>query len=144
MKHWQSYVRASWQLVVEAQGTTKTYLEPDVETFLVHVMARSFERTDFWSVPIAIKMLEAKSLPVNAKKPVLRSVGEECLFIDAWEFKKPRWPDNTYFKQMGSIAFGMASVATRPPDELLDIASLQFDTMSQVLRGVRDLYLSKN
>lgn len=144
MEHWQSYVRASWELVVEAQGITQTYLEPDVEAFLVHVMARSFDRTDFWSVPIAIKMLEAKSLPDNKKKPVLRSVGEECLFIDAWEFKKTRWPDKFYFKQMGSIAFGIASLATRPADELLDMASSQFSNMSQVLRGVRDLYLSKH
>lgn len=144
MKHWSDYVRVSWNLAAEAQSTTQTHLEPEVEAFLVHVMARSFERTDFWSVPVAVAMLEAKSMPRSHRKPILRSLGEECLFIDAWELKKTRWPNSTYFREMGSIAFGQASVLPRPVDEMLDIASLQFGTLSKVLRGVRDLYLPKH
>lgn len=141
--YWQPYVRASWELVMEAQGQSQTYLEPDVETFLVHTMARSFDRPNIWDQPVAIKMLSAQQLPKSQQQPLLKQVGEECLFIDAWQIRQPRWPNPNYFKDMGEIAFGMASLASRPADELLDLASNQFKTMSRVLRQVRDLYQQK-
>jgi len=40
---------------------------------------------------------------------------------------------------MGEIAFGMASIATKPVDLLLELASINFGRMSQVLRHARDL-----
>ena len=144
MKYWQPYVRAGWELVMEAQGQCQTYLEPDIESFLVFTMARNFEKTSVWNKPIAIAMLEAQQLPNSQRQPILQSVGEECLFIDAWQIRQPRWPNPDYFKNMGEIAFGMASTATRPPDALLELASANFKTMSRVLRQVRDLYLHKN
>lgn len=144
MQHWQPYVRASWELVIEAQGRSQTYLEPDIEAFLVHSMARSFDKSNVWSQPIAIKMLSAQNLPNSQKRPLLKEIGEECLFIDAWQIKQPRWPSLSYFKDMGEIAFGMASTASIPADALLDMASNQFEMMSRVLRQVRDLYLHKN
>lgn len=143
MLYWQPYVRASWELVMEAQGQSQTYLEPDVEAFLVHSMARSFDKASIWDQPIAVKMLSAQQLPNSQKKPVLREVGEECLFIDAWQIRQPRWPSPRYFQDMGEIAFGMASLSTRPADILLEMASTHFQLMSRVLRQVRDLYLHK-
>lgn len=141
MQHWQPYVRASWELVMEAQGRSQTYLEPDIESFLVHTMARSFDKPNIWDQPVAIKMLTAQQLPKRQQQPLLKEVGEECLFIDAWEIKQPRWPNPAYFQHLGSVAFGMASLASIPADALLDLASEQFTTMSRVLRQVRDLYL---
>lgn len=129
---------------MEAQGQCQTYLEPDVESFLVFTVARSFEKTSIWSEPVAVKMLEAQTLPKTQRQPLLQSVGEECLFIDAWQIKQPRWPSPNYFKDMGEIAFGMASTASIPADALLELASANFATMSRVLRQVRDLYLHKN
>jgi hypothetical protein len=143
MQHWQPYIRASWELVMEAQGQSQTYLEPDVEAFLVHSMARSFDKANIWDQPIAVKMLMGQQMPNSQKQPFLREVGEECLFIDAWEIRQPRWPSPGYFCDMGAIAFGMASMASRPADELLDLASTHFQLMSRVLRQVRDLYLHK-
>lgn len=139
MQHWQSYVRAGWELVTEAQGISKTYLQSDVEAFLVHTIARTFERTDIWEEPIAIKLMSAQAKPGLTKRIELRSVGEECLFIDAWEIKQPRWPSPRYFQEMGSIAFGMASIATEPVDEMLELVSTNFGRMSQVLRTARNL-----
>lgn len=139
MQNWQPYVRAGWEIVTEAQGISKTYLQPDVEAFLVHTIARTFERTDIWEEPVAIKILTAQTKPGLTKRIELRSVGEECLFIDAWEIKQRRWPSPRYFQDMGSIAFGMASIATEPVDEMLELVSTNFGRMSQVLRTVKNL-----
>lgn len=139
MQNWQPYVRAGWELVAEAQGLTKTYLQSDVEAFLVHTIARTLERTDIWEEPVAIKLMSAQTKPGLTKRIELRSVGEECLFIDAWEIKQRRWPSPRYFQDMGAIAFGMASVATEPVDEMLELVSTNFGRMSQVLRTVKNL-----
>lgn len=139
MQHWQPYVKAGWEIVVEAQGHINTYLQSDVEAFLVHTIARTFERTDIWNEPIAIKLLSAQNKPGLTKCIELRSVGEECLFIDAWEIKQRRWPSLHYFQDMGTIAFGMASVATEPADKLLELVGENFGRMSQVLRTAKNL-----
>lgn len=122
-----------------AQGQSQTYLESDLEAFLVHSIARNMENTHIWEEPIAIKMLSAQQLPRERRQPILRTVGEECLFIDAWQIRQPRWPSPHYFQDMGEIAFGMASTATRPPDALLESVGTNFRTLSRVLRTARDL-----
>lgn len=124
---------------MEAQGRSQTYLESDLETFLVHSIARNMENSHIWEKPIAIKMLSAQQLPREQRPPLLRTVGEECLFIDAWQIRQPRWPSPQYFQDMGEIAFGMASTASRPPDSLLELVSTNFRTLSRVLRTARDL-----
>ena len=139
MQHWQPYVQAGWEIVVEAQGQSNTYLQSDVEAFLVHTIARTFDRTDIWNEPIAIKLLSAQSKPGLTKRIELRTVGEECLFIDAWEIKQRRWPSARYFQDMGAIAFGMARIATEPADKLLELVGENFGRMSQVLRTARNL-----
>lgn len=124
---------------MEAQGRSQTYLESDLEAFLVHTIARNMENTQIWDQPIATKMLTAQHLPRTQRQPVLRGLGEECLFIDAWQIKQPRWPTPRYFQDMGEIAFGMASMTTRPPDVLLESVSTNFGILSRVLRTARDL-----
>lgn len=144
MQNWYPYVKASWEIVVEAQGASKTFLQPEIESFLVHTIARTFECTTIWEQPIAIKMFAAQSLPGLSKRIELRAVGEECLFIDAWQIKSNKWPNPRYFANMGEIAFGMASIATQPADSLLDLVSNNFQRMSQVLRQVKNLYQHNN
>jgi hypothetical protein len=144
MQHWQPYVRAGWEIVVEAQGASQTFLEPDVEAFLVHTVARTIDRTNIWDEPIAIKLLTAQSLPGSKRKPIMRTIGEECLFIDAWGIKQPRWPSPSYFADMGEIAFGIASTSTNPADELLELVSTNFKRMSAVLKQAKVLHLLKN
>jgi len=139
MRYWQDYVRAGWEVVMEAQGRSQTYLEPDLETFLVHSIARNMENTRIWDEPVSIRMLTAQQLPREQRQPLLGTVGEECLFIDAWQIQQPRWPSPQYFQDMGEIAFGMASTSSRPPDELLGLVSSQFALISQVLRQARNL-----
>jgi len=141
MTYWESYVRAGWELVMEAQGRSQVFLDSEVEAFLVFSIARNIDKPSIvWEQPVATKMLEAKSMPRSQQRMVLQSVGEECLFIDAWQIKHNRWPSEDYFSNMGKIAFGMASTATRPPDSLLELVSNQFNTMSSVLRQVKTLH----
>jgi hypothetical protein len=144
MQNWQPYVRAGWEIVVEAQGASQTFLEPDIEAFLVHTIARTMERTDIWKEPIAIKILSAQALPGIKRKPIMREIGEECLFIDGWGIKQPRWPNPKYFANMGEIAFGMASTSSNPADELLELVSTNFVRMSSVLKQAKTLFLLKN
>lgn len=124
---------------MQAQGQSQTYLESDMEAFLVHSIARNMENTRIWEEPIAIRMLTAQQLPRSQRQPILRTVGEECLFIDAWQIRQPRWPSPRYFQDMGEIAFGLASTSSQPADALLESVSTNFSTLSRVLRTARDL-----
>lgn len=141
MKFWAEYVRAGYDVVMEAQGHSRLYLDHDMEAFLVHVVARTFERTDIWNQPIAVKLLTAQQLPSYQKQTALRELGEECLFIDGWQIKQNLWPGPKYFEDMGKLAFGFASMASRPHDDLLEAAANNFNQASLILRSVRDLYL---
>lgn len=143
MKFWAEYVRAGYDMVMEAQGYSQLYLDNDMESFLVHVVARTFERTDIWNEPVAIKLMTAQQLPQHQRQLALRTVGEECLFIDSWQVKQNRWPSPRYFEDMGKLAFGFASTASRPHDDLLEAAGNNFKQASLVLRSVRDLYLKR-
>ena len=144
MRHWHNYVRAGWELVMDSQQSSSIYLDTDLEAFLVHLIARTLDKTAIWDEPIAIRLLQAQSLPQSQQPIVLRSVGEECLFIDAWQIKQVRWPNPKYFQEMGQVAFSLASLASRPPDELLDLVGNNIPIMSKVLRQTKNLQLSKH
>lgn len=104
-KYWFDYVKHCYDLVVESEGHT-LILEHEVEAYVVHLMARNFERVDIGNQAIAIKMLEA----VNKKqKQELIAVADECLLIHSYPFKRQRWPSATYYQDMGTIAYGMAN-----------------------------------
>lgn len=140
MKDWEPYIRAGFEVVQDAKSFAPVYLAPDVEAYLVHMFARTIERVDIGEKPIAIQVMEAQQIPRGyLRKPKMRDIGEECLFIDAWEIKSSRWPTREYFKDMGSMAFGMAAVAVDPVDDLLDLVSNHFHAVSSVLRAARDM-----
>ena len=124
---------------MEAQGKSQVFLASDMEAFLVHVIARTIDKPNIWDRPIAIKILGAQTLSGTLRATALQSIGEECLFIDGWQVKQARWPTQTYFIDMGEIAFGMASVSTRPADKLLELVSNNFKLMSAILKTARTL-----
>ena len=139
MKHWQPYIKAGWEIVMEAQGKSQVFLASDMEAFLVHVIARTIDKPNMWERPVAVKILGAQTLSGSHRATALQSIGEECLFIDGWQLKQARWPTQTYFIDMGEIAFGMASISTRPANKLLELASNNFKLMSTVLKTARTL-----
>jgi hypothetical protein len=139
MKNWQPFIKAGFELVQNAKEFSPVFLEPDIEAYLVHAVARTIERTDIGSKPVAIQLLETQHIPKNKRKSQLQEIGEECLMMHAWEFKRRRWPSDTYYQDIGSIAYGYAAFITRPPDDLLECVSKNFSIISIVLRHVRDL-----
>ena len=105
MKYWLDYVRHCYDLVLESEGRTDLILDHEVEAYVVHLMARNFERTDIGQVAVAIKMMQALN---EGGKSSLVEVADECLLIHSYPLKRQRWPTATYYQDMGMTAYGMA------------------------------------
>ena len=121
IQHWQEYLKVSYDLILESEGQVRVYLDDQVEAYLVHLFAKNFERTDIYNEAIALRMLSVKN------RDEYRPIADECLLIDTWPIKHRRWPSDRYFKDMGSIAYGLAG---------LDYMEINFNQASRVLRQV--------
>ena len=119
MKYWQEYVRAAYDLVIESEGVSSVYLEHEVEAYIVHLFAKNFNRVDIGEKPIAIQILSTTSN--------YQPIADECLLIDSFPFKKTRWPSETYYRDMGQIAYGLANI---------EIMEKNFKPASKVLNAV--------
>jgi len=105
MEFWDEYVRAAYQLVMEGEGETQIFLRDPVESYVVHLFARNFRRTDLGYQPIAIKMLEASQ---RGSGKHYEPIADECLLIHSFPLKPRYWPTRRYYQDMGEIAYGMA------------------------------------
>lgn len=104
-KYWFDYVKHCYDLVVESEGLTELVLDHEVEAYVVHLMARNFERTDIGTQAVAISLMQA----LNAgTKDDLVSVADECLLIHSYPLKRQRWPSPNYYCDMGTTAYGLA------------------------------------
>jgi hypothetical protein len=104
-KYWLDYVKHCYDLVLESEGRTELILDHEVEAYVVHLMARNFERTDIGQKAVAISMLEAVN---RGHRDQLVSVADECLIIHSYPFRQGRWPSPTYYQDMGITAYGLA------------------------------------
>lgn len=104
-KYWFDYVKHCYDLVIESEGLTELILEHEVEAYVVHLMARNFERTDIGTQAVALSMMQALN---SGGKDELVTVADECLLIHSYPFKKARWPSPTYYQDMGTTAYGLA------------------------------------
>lgn len=120
-KHWQEYLKASYDLIIESEGQTKVYLDDQVECYLVHLFAKNFDRIDIYQEAIAIRMLSVRS------RREYQPIADECLLINSWPIKHRRWPSENYFVDMGSIAYGLAG---------LEYMENNFSSASKVLKQV--------
>jgi hypothetical protein len=105
MSKWFDYVRSCYDLVVETEGRVNIILEHDVEAYIVHLMANSFERTDIGTKIISIELLEAVN---TGRTERYKTLGDECLLIHSLPIKQSKWPSPTYYQEMGVIAYGYA------------------------------------
>lgn len=121
-EYWHEYRKAAYDLIIESEGLTATYLDNEVEAYIVHLFATNFNRTDIGDNPIAIQMLTAMQSNKNYKP-----IADECLLINSFPFKRRRWPTKTYYKDMGQIAYGMANLAKMEQN---------FELASRVLHAV--------
>lgn len=118
MVYWQEYVRAAYDLIIESEGLSSTFLDHEVEAYVVHLFAKNFNRTDIGDTPVAIQILSTDNY---------QPIGDECLLINSFPLKKRRWPSNTYYIEMGTIAYGMAN---------LTLMEKNFENASKVLHTV--------
>ena len=129
MTHWQEYIRSSYELILDAEGKTATYLNEPLEYYLVSLMAKWFDKPNIPpDTPVAIMMLTAMQ---NPRKENLSEVADICLFYDSFKIKQPKWPTLKYYKDMGTTAYGMAYVASN--DSLYNQLELSFDMCSRIL-----------
>lgn len=105
MNHWFDYVKSCYDLVLESEGKTNIFLEHEVEAYVVHLMAKNFNRVNIGQESIAIQMLEAIQ---KGGKEKLTQAGDECLIIHSYPLKQAKWPTKSYYLDMGLIAYGMA------------------------------------
>lgn len=131
---WQPYIKASWEMVMAAEGQTKTLLDEELESYLVHMMARHFRNSQ--KVPPEIVCLE---LGRARSASEFRDVGDSCLFVDAWHIKRARLVSADYYERLGQIAYCHAALASRPFDAFLDRLGREFKSLSRVLSGVQQL-----
>jgi hypothetical protein len=107
-KYWFDYIKHCYDLVLESEGNSHLILDHDIEAYLVHLMARNFERTDIGSTPVAIQIMEAVN---SGRAAPLLAVADECLLIHSYPFKRGRWPTDTYYQEIGITAYGLAGHA---------------------------------
>jgi hypothetical protein len=132
MKNWFDYVKVGYDLIVEAEDKSRVILEHDVEAYIVHMFARNLERTDIGEIPIAIQLMEAMG---NSNREVMSQVGDECLLINSFPFKRKRWPSVSYYVDMGTISYGFAGNRHLSEEVNFRLASTVLNWMFQQNRG---------
>lgn len=128
---WQPYLKASWEIVMAAQGRTQIALDEDLECYLVQMMARNFRNKDLPPDILCIELAHAR------RAEDYRHIGDSCLFVDAWNVKRARLVSTDYYQRLGQIAYSHAALASKPFDAFLERVGREFKLLSQVLSGVR-------
>ena len=137
MTNWETYVKESYSLIKEAEQALSITLEHNVEAYLVHLFAHFMDKPNINTEPVGIKLLTSANLPIAQRKVLLKDVGDECLLINAMEWNKRRWPSNNYYTEMGQMAYMNRAFAVRPVEDIYDDLSMEFTTVTQVLRKCR-------
>ena len=134
---WQPYIKASWEIVMAAEGKMQMHLDSELEAYLVHMVARNFRNAKLTPDIVCLELGQARHVQD------FRNIGDGCLFIDAWHIRRARLVSNDYYQRMGQIAYGYAATASRPFDALFDRLGQEFKSLSKVLTGVRELCLDE-
>jgi len=137
MNNWEVYVKESYELIKRAENELTINLAHELEAYVVHLFAHYLDKPRVNTVPIGVKLLSAATLPTQAKKELLKSVGDECLLINSMEWGKHRWPTEVYYSDMGQMAYLSRAYAERPPEDLYDDLAYQFQTATKILRKCR-------
>ena len=130
---WQPYIKASWEIIMAAEGKTQIVLDEELEAYLVQMMARNFRNKDMPPDIICIELSKARHVQD------FRDIGDSCLFVDAWKIRPARLVSNDYYYRIGQVAYGYAAIASRPIDTFFERLSKEFASLSRVLAGVQQL-----
>ena len=77
MSNWDIYVRESYDLVRRAECELTINLTHELEAYVVHLFAHYLDKPRVNTVPVGVKLLSAANLPVQTRKEILKSVGDE-------------------------------------------------------------------
>lgn len=137
MKHFLTYVKHSYDVIVETEARTSICLEHDIEAFVVHTFAKYMETPNIPSEAIAIKMLTTVNETGEKRKLHFQQIAEECLLIDGLKLNARKWPSKKYYKEMGVIALEHRAYSQRPPELMYEKIANHFEEMSYILNNIR-------
>jgi hypothetical protein len=133
MQHFLTYVKHSYEVILEAENKLCINLEHDTEAYMVHLFARYLDNPDINKEPVCIKIMQGVGLPKEQKRVMLQSAADECLLINGFELAKSRWPSNDYYKDMGTLAYDQIAYIERPPDSFYINIAENFSLLSKIL-----------
>lgn len=137
MSNWEVYVKESYQLIKDAEQSLTVTLEHNVEAYLVHLFAHYLDKPKVNTEPLGIKLMASTQLPISQRKVILKEVGDECLLIHAMEWNRRRWPNDTYYADLGMSAYMNRAYITSPIEELFDQLASKFTTATKILNRCR-------
>ena len=137
MKHFLTYVKHSYEVIIETESRTNINLEHEIEAFVVHTFAKYMEQPNIPTDAIALKMLKTVSEIGDQRKQHFQQIAEECLLIDSFKLNSRRWPTNHYFKDMGILALEHRAYSERPPELMYERIANEFEKMSYILTNIR-------
>lgn len=129
--NWQPYLRASWEIVMECESRSQLFLDEELESYLVHMMARNFRNPPLVPDIVCLEFSRAKT-PED-----FRQIGDSCLFVDAWGVRRARLVGTDYYEKLGQTAYAYAAVLSRPIDDLFNRVAREFGLLSQVLQSIK-------
>jgi hypothetical protein len=133
MTNWEIYVKESYDLVRRAECELTVNLPHAVEAYLVHLFAAYMDKPRVNTVPVGVKLLSARGLPTSTRKAILKDIGDECLLINSMGWGARYWPTQTYYADMGQMAYSSRAYVDHPPDDLFDELAVCFSTATRVL-----------
>lgn len=131
MENFLEYVKHCHDLVTESERTQNLVLEHNIEAYIVHLMARNFNRNDIGEKPIAIQILESFSGNLRIEKLIVAA--DECLLINSFPLRKHKWPSSNYYKDMGIVAYGLANHQMEN----------HFDNATKIMHGIFNRNIEK-
>lgn len=133
MSNYLTYVKHSYEVILEAENKLCINLEHNTEAYVVHLFARYLDKPNINKEPVCIKIMEGVNLPKQQKRSVLQSAADECLLINGLELAKNRWPSNNYYVDMGTLAYDQIAYIERPPDDFYIGIAKNFKLISKIL-----------
>jgi hypothetical protein len=137
MKHWMTYVKASYEVIMEAEDRAHITLPHEHEAFLVHTFARYMEQPNIPTDAIAIKLMETMNAQGDRRKTGFQQIAEECVLIQGLGLNQRSWPSPCYFNDMGQLALEYRAYSQRPPELYYEALAHSLPDFVRVLRHVR-------
>jgi hypothetical protein len=130
-------------LVNEAQAATQLTLNEDTESYLVFLLKRFSESTQWVESMVALDFLEAMKASCHRQAELLRDVGDKSLLFSGLfpGIAERRNVRLDYFTSMGQSAYLTVGEMESPESaELYFQLSEQFITMQNILQSMRGHY----